>query len=172
MSTSLPAIAQKIELWPIERLKPYARNARTHSDAQVQQIAASIQKFGFVNPILVDSADGIIAGHGRYQAALKLKLTHVPVIVLDHLSDAERRAYIIADNKLAENAGWDSALLAIELQELSAALDIELTGFDTGEFEAMLKKMQAPDEFPEYDESIETEHRCPKCGYEWSGPAI
>src|SRR5258707_5669927 len=103
--------AHQIELWPIEKLIPYARNPRTHSDAQVAQIAASIASFGFNNPILVDTQSGIIAGHGRLLAARKLQLREVPVIVLDHLSEAQKRGYILADNKLAQNAGWDEGLL-------------------------------------------------------------
>ena len=102
-----PAMARRIELWPIDRLVPYAKNARTHSPEQVAQIAASIAEFGFNAPILVDSNAGIIAGHGRLLAARKLGLAEVPVVVLDHLSETQRRAYIIADNKLALNAGWD-----------------------------------------------------------------
>src|SRR5713101_3192269 len=101
----LQAGAKQIELWPIDKLIPYARNPRTHSDAQVGQIADSIQAFGFNNPILVDTQAGIIAGHGRLLAARKLQLREVPVIVLDHLTDARKRAYIIADNQLALNAG-------------------------------------------------------------------
>src|ERR1700746_1663267 len=100
-------MAQCIEHWPIERLIPYARNPRIHSDAQVAQIAASIAEFGFLNPILVDTKAGILAGHGRLLAARKLGLTEVPVVVLDHLTEAQKRAYIIADNQLALNAGWD-----------------------------------------------------------------
>src|SRR5271155_4886822 len=111
-------MAQRIEQWPLETLIPYAQNPRTHSDAQVAQIAASIAEFGFNNPILVDTKAGIIAGHGRLLAARKLGLTEVPVIVLDHLSEAQKRAYIIADNKLAENAGWDDELLRSELTAL------------------------------------------------------
>src|SRR5438067_11463424 len=99
-------LATHIELWPIEKLVPYPRNPRTHSDAQIAQIAASIVEFGFNNPILVDSKAGIIAGHGRLLAARKLQLTEVPVIVLDHLTEAQKRAYIIAANQLALNAGW------------------------------------------------------------------
>src|SRR6266446_9570204 len=104
-------MAKHIEHWPHDKLIPYARNPRTHSDAQVSQIAASIAEFGFVNPILVDTNAGIIAGHGRLLAARKLQLQQVPVIVLDHLSEAQKRAYILVDNKLAENAGWDEELL-------------------------------------------------------------
>src|SRR5216683_4955500 len=107
-------IAIQIEQWPVDRLVPYARNPRTHSDAQVAQIAGSIREFGFNNPILVDTQSGIIAGHGRLLAARKLQLNEVPVIVLDHLSEAQKRAYIIADNQLALNAGWDDTLLAAE----------------------------------------------------------
>src|ERR1700736_1070087 len=111
-------MATHIERWPIERLIPYPRNPRTHSDAQVAQIAASIAEFGFNNPILVDTKAGILAGHGRLLAARKLQLAEVPVIVLDHLTDAQKRAYIIADNQLALNAGWDETLLRIELAAL------------------------------------------------------
>jgi ParB-like chromosome segregation protein Spo0J len=113
-----PPMAQRIELWPLEKLIPYARNPRTHSDAQVAQIAASIAEFGFNNPILVDTKAGIIAGHGRLLAARKLQLAEVPVIVLDHLTEAQKRAYILADNQLALNAGWDDTLLAAELAAL------------------------------------------------------
>jgi ParB-like chromosome segregation protein Spo0J len=112
------SMARRIEHWPIDRLVPYARNPRTHSEEQVIQIAASIAEFGFTNPILVDTKDGIIAGHGRLLGARKLGLTEVPVIVLDHLTEAQKRAYIIADNKLALNAGWDEELLNTELAAL------------------------------------------------------
>ncbi len=127
-------MADRINLWPVERLQPYAKNARTHSDEQVDQIAASMREFGFTNPILVDSADGIIAGHGRLMAAKRLGLDTVPVIVLDHLTDAQRRAYILADNKLAMNAGWDNELLAQELEQLNAeGFDLDLIGFTDDE---------------------------------------
>src|SRR5690349_3837609 len=106
-------MAERIEHWPIDRLIPYARNPRTHSEAQVAQIAASIAEFGFNNPILVDTQAGVIAGHGRLLAARKLQLSEVPIIVLDHLSPTQKRAYIIADNRLAENAGWDEEMLPI-----------------------------------------------------------
>jgi len=119
-------MAKRIEIWPIEKLIPYARNPRTHSDAQVAQIAASIAEFGFVNPVLVDGQAGILAGHGRLLGAQALQLKEVPVIVLDHLTPAQRRAYLLADNKLAELAGWDHDLLRLELKEL------ELEDFDLG----------------------------------------
>jgi len=107
-------MARRIEIWPIEKVIPYARNPRTHSPEQVMQIAASIAEFGFVNPILVDTDAGILAGHGRLLGAQKLKLKEVPVIVLDHLTPAQRKAYLLADNKLAELAGWDEDLLKLE----------------------------------------------------------
>ena len=123
-------MAKRIELWPVDRLRPYERNARTHSVEQVAQIAASIVEFGFTNPILVDSSDGIIAGHGRLAAAQELKLLQVPVVVLDHLSERQRRAYIIADNQLALTAGWDDELLKSELGELNElGFDLTLLGW-------------------------------------------
>lgn len=116
----------------VEDLIPYARNSRTHSDAQVAQIAASIKEFGFTNPVLVDGDNGVIAGHGRIMAARKLGLKDVPTIELAHLTEAQRRAYVIADNKLAENAGWDMDLLKIEVADLDAMdFDLTLLGFDT-----------------------------------------
>ena len=131
--------AREIQMWAIDRLIPYARNARTHSDAQVAQIAASIREFGFTNPVLIDSASGVIAGHGRLLAARKLELREVPVIVLDHLSETEKRAYILADNRLAEAAGWDDELLRIELASLSeSAFPIDLTGFSDDEFARLI----------------------------------
>jgi ParB-like chromosome segregation protein Spo0J len=118
----------------VSSLIPYARNSRTHSDAQVGQIAASIKEFGFLNPIIVDGESGIIAGHGRVLAAQKLGLADLPVIEAGHLSDAQRRAYIIADNKLAMNASWDDEMLRVELDALGVdGFDLELTGFSLDE---------------------------------------
>lgn len=115
-------------------LIPYARNARTHSDAQVAQIAASIREFGFCSPVLVDGDNGIIAGHGRVLAARKLGMTEVPCVRLLHLSPVQKRAYVLADNKLALNAGWDEAALRLEIDELQLdGLDIGLIGFDLDE---------------------------------------
>lgn len=134
-----PAMARHIELWPIDRLVPFAQNARTHSPEQVAQIAASIVEFGFVNPILVDSTDGVIAGHGRLLAARKLGLAEVPVVVLGHLSEIQRRAYIIADNQLALNAGWNDELLRVALESLSAdGFNLSLVGFSDDELAALL----------------------------------
>jgi ParB-like chromosome segregation protein Spo0J len=121
-------------MWPLERLRPYERNARTHSPEQVAQIVASIQEFGFTNPLLVDGADGILAGHGRLVAAKDMGLAEVPVIVLDHLSAAQRRAYILADNQLALNAGWDTELLQMEVAALNLEdFDLSLLGFSDDE---------------------------------------
>lgn len=127
-------LADKLEHWPIERLLPYIRNARTHSDAQIAQIAASIAEFGFTSPILAGGDGIIIAGHGRLAASRKLGLATVPVVVLDHLTPTQRRALVIADNRIAENAGWDEELLRVELAELQDAnFDLALTGFDDDE---------------------------------------
>jgi DNA modification methylase len=124
-------LADKIEQWPTDRLVPYARNARTHTDSQVAQIAASIAEFGFTNPILAGSDGVIVAGHGRLAAALKLGIEMVPVVVLDHLTPTQRRALVIADNRIAENAGWDEAMLQVELIALQDDdFDLSLTGFD------------------------------------------
>jgi DNA modification methylase len=124
-------LADKIEQWPTAKLVPYARNARTHSDDQVAQIAASIAEFGFTNPILAGSDGVIVAGHGRLAAAQKLGLDVVPVVVLDHLTPTQRRALVIADNRIAENAGWDDAMLRIEIAALQDDdFDLSLTGFD------------------------------------------
>lgn len=125
----------KIIKIPIEQLVPYARNARTHSDEQVAQIAASIREFGFNNPVLIKADNTIIAGHGRVLAARKLNLSVVPCICLDHLTDTQARAYVIADNKLAMNAGWDENLLSSELDELmNLDISAELLGFEAEEF--------------------------------------
>ena len=124
-------LADKIEQWPTAKLVPYARNARTHSEAQVAQIAASIVEFGFTNPILAGSDGVIVAGHGRLAAAQKLGLAVVPVVVLDHLTPTQRRALVIADNRIAENAAWDDDLLRVELEALQdEGFDLDLTGFD------------------------------------------
>lgn len=126
--------AQKLEQARIDDLIPYARNSRTHSEAQVAQVAASIREFGFTNPVLIDADGGIIAGHGRVLAARKLGLKTVPAIRIDYMTEAQKRAYVIADNKLALNAGWDDELLALELGDLKdEGFDLSLTGFSDDE---------------------------------------
>ena len=135
----------------VSSLIPYARNSRTHSDAQVGKIAASIKEFGFLNPVIVDSESGIIAGHGRVLAAQKLGLAELPVIEASHLSDAQRRAYIIADNRLALDADWDEDMLRIELDALGEdGFDLELTGFSLDETEKLFDSFEIePCEMPE-----------------------
>jgi ParB-like chromosome segregation protein Spo0J len=129
----------KIETLKTADLIPYARNSRTHSDQQVAQIAGSIREFGFTNPVLIDSENGIIAGHGRVMAASKLGMDKVPCIRLGHLTETQRRAYIIADNKLALNAGWDDEMLGLELSDLREAdFDFDVMGFDADQIEAIL----------------------------------
>jgi ParB-like chromosome segregation protein Spo0J len=128
-----------IEVIAVNKLKPNEANARTHSRKQMRQIADCIKRFGFNNPVLVDDYGEIIAGHGRVEAAKLLGLTEVPTLRLSHLSAAEKRAYVIADNRLAEKAGWDREILAIELQGLiDLDFDVELTGFAMGEIDILL----------------------------------
>ena len=138
-ASALVALADRIELWPADRLRPYERNPRTHSEAQVDQIAASMVEFGWTNPVLVDEQGGILAGHGRLLAARQLGLAEVPVIRFEHLSEAQKRAYLIADKRLAEQAGWDDELLAAELAWLrDERFDLDLIGFDATELERLL----------------------------------
>jgi len=146
------AMATRIERWSLDRLIPFARNPRTHSEAQVAQIAASIAEFGFLNPILVDTNAGILAGHGRLLAARKLQLTEVPVIVLDHLTEAQKRAYIIADNQLALNAGWDEDLLRLELAALQDEdFNVGLIGFEDQELARLLAAQDAAEGLTDED---------------------
>ena len=146
--------ADKVERWPLDRLIPYTRNARTHSDAQVAQLASAICEWGWTVPVLVDEQGTIIAGHGRVLAARKLGLTEVPVMIARGWSEAQRRAYVIADNKLAENAGWDKELLGLEVSDLRAlGLDLALTGFSDIELAALSmtphQGLTDPDDVPE-----------------------
>lgn len=166
----------QIEMWNVDRLVPYERNARTHSEEQVAQIAMSIQEFGFTNPILVDADDGILAGHGRLLAARDLGMTEVPVVVLNHLTPVQRRAYVLADNKLALNAGWDEELLRDEMMSLNMAdFDMSLLGWADYEIKGFLDPDGIDDPTREYDgakeldeeEFSEFEHKCPRCGFEF-----
>jgi len=167
---------QTLEQIATADLIPYARNARTHSETQVAQIAGSIQEFGFCNPVLIDADNGIIAGHGRVLAAQRLKLEAVPCLRLSHLTDAQKRAYVLADNRIALSSGWDEEMLANELSDLHAdEFDMSLLGFDVDElakllaFEGQPNEPDAPEDFKEVDENIQTDHECPKCGYKFSG---
>jgi ParB-like chromosome segregation protein Spo0J len=154
----------------VAELVPYARNSRTHSPQQVDKIAASIREFGFLNPVIVDGQNGIVAGHGRVMAAQKLGLEVLPVIEAAHLTEAQKRAYVIADNRLALDAGWDNELLKVELQDLDAqGFDLTLTGFELGEMAALFDEVSAPDSPDDFSEVDETDmsHTCPKCGFEF-----
>jgi len=151
-----------LETIQIDALIPYARNSRTHSDAQVAQIAASIKEFGFTNPVLIDAGGGIIAGHGRVLAARKLGMSEVPCIRLEHLTDAQKRAYVIADNRLALNSGWDMEMLKVEFADLQElGFDLELTGFDLDEINELLapvgtEGLTDPDDAPPLPENPRT----------------
>jgi ParB-like chromosome segregation protein Spo0J len=161
----------QLESIAIEKLIPYARNSRTHSDEQIAQIAASIKEFGFTNPVLIDKDGGIIAGHGRVSAARKLSLTTIPCLRLKNLTETQKKAYIIADNKLALNAGWDNEMLTIELEELLAdGFAMDILGFDPAEIQNISDQ-------PDFEPNSSTKeidpddyvmgHQCPKCGFEF-----
>ncbi len=159
----------QMEIWPIDRLIPYARNARTHSNHQLTQIATSLDEFGFVNPVLVDPQGGIIAGHGRILAARKRRYTEVPVIILPHLNENQKRAFMLADNRLALNAGWDEQSLRLELEALAqAGYSLDIVGFDQRELDRLLIDLDRqalidPDEAP----APETE-AINQCGDLWT----
>jgi len=143
--------ANKIEWLSVETLIPYAKNARTHSDEQVAQIAGSIKEFGFNNPVLVDKDNSIIAGHGRLMAARKLGMDKVPVVQLEHMTEAQRKAYVLADNRIALNSGWDTGMLSLELQDLKDDIDLSLLGFDADELDALLNPIVETDGLTDED---------------------
>jgi ParB-like chromosome segregation protein Spo0J len=164
--------ADKVERRPISDLIPYARNSRTHSDAQVAQIAASIREWGWTMPILIDETGSIIAGHGRVMAAQKLGIKHVPCMTAIGWSEAKRRAYVIADNKLALNSDWDIEALKLEAQDIDAlGFDLTLTGFDVGELTALFDEPDfAPgteDDQGKLDELAPKMVNCPHCGQDF-----
>jgi ParB-like chromosome segregation protein Spo0J len=164
--------ADKVERRQVASLIPYARNSRTHSDAQVAQIAASIKEWGWTQPVLIEPDGGIIAGHGRVMAAQKLGLAEVPCMVAEGWSEAQKRAYVIADNKLALNAGWDMDALKIEMQGIDALkFDLTLTGFDVGEMAALFDEPDfAPgteDDQGKLDELAPKMVNCPHCGQDF-----
>jgi len=134
--------AKQIKWEAVDKLIPYAKNARTHSDEQVAQIAGSIKEFGFNNPVLVDKDNSVIAGHGRLMAARKLGMDKVPVVELDHLTESQRKAYVLADNRIALNSGWDTSMLSLELQDLKDDIDLSLLGFDPDELDALLNPVE------------------------------
>jgi ParB-like chromosome segregation protein Spo0J len=156
----------------VESLIPYARNARTHSDDQVSKIASSIKEFGFLNPVIVDGENGIIAGHGRVMAAKLLGMDQVPVLQADHLTDAQKRAYVLADNRLALDAGWDDELLRVEFAELEdVGFDLDLTGFTPDEIAAYSGEINfepgTEDDQGKLDELEPKWIACPHCGKEF-----
>ena len=162
----------KIEQRKTQELIPYVNNARTHSDEQIAQIAASIKEFGWTNPILLDGTNGIIAGHGRIMAARKLGMDTVPCIELSHLSDKQKKAYILADNRLAMNSGWDTQLLTLELKSLDdEGFDLEMLGFDADELRELMSDVNfdpaTEDEQGKLDELDPKWIICPKCGSEF-----
>jgi ParB-like chromosome segregation protein Spo0J len=165
----------KIEKIPTDKLIPYARNAKKHDAAQVSKLAGSIREFGFNNPVLIDGENGIIAGHGRVLAAQQLGLADVPCIRLGHLSDTQRRAYILADNKLAEiGGGWDEEMLGLELADLREAdFDLDVLGFNNFAIEQFLNPPERNNEAPESSggeidvDAMEMGCACPKCGFEF-----
>ena len=147
-----------VQFWPLDKLIPYARNARTHTEEQVAQVAASIAEFGWTNPILVGADGIIIAGHARLAAARKLNMAEVPVIVLDHLSDTQRRALVLADNRLALSAGWDEDMLRVELESLKEDdFDLDLVGFSDDEIEEILTGDQSKTGLTDDDDAPEPE---------------
>ena len=156
----------------VQDLIPYINNSRTHSEEQVNQIVASINEFGFTNPLLIDEKDNIIAGHGRLLASKKLKMEEVPCIVLSGLTEAQKKAYIIADNKMALNAGWDFNLLSLELENLKELdFNLELTGFSVDEIDGLLNTNEdiEDNDYEEQDlkENNTQLHKCPECGCEF-----
>jgi ParB-like chromosome segregation protein Spo0J len=164
--------ADKVERWPLAKLVPYARNARTHSEAQIDAIAASIREWGWTMPLLIDTKGELIAGHGRVLAAHKLDLKEAPVMVARGWSRGKIRAYRIADNKLALNSGWDEELLGLEFADLrEMGIELTLTGFETADIDALIAGQQPPGEFTPYDETVSVEHECPRCHFKWSGTA-
>ena len=155
------------------KLIPDEANSRTHSDEQIRQIRASIEEFGFTNPVLLrDDGKTIGAGHGRQEAALlDPPIKSIPTIIVPNLTEDQWRAYVIADNKIALNAGWNEDLLRVEIAELKAInFNIDLLGFSAHELKALEPVViQPPDQFKAYGDGINTEHSCPSCGYKWSG---
>ena len=169
----------KYFLMEIDKLIPYARNARTHSEVQIAQIAASIKEFGFLSPVIISKDNTILCGHGRYYAAQKLGLEKIPCIQEEYLTEAQKRAYILADNKISQNAGWDEELLKIEIADLQGAdFDVALTGFEDYEITDLFAvheerpQVEKQVENKEYDEEEfgdeEFEHECPRCVFKYN----
>jgi ParB-like chromosome segregation protein Spo0J len=166
----------KVETWDVSRPQPYPGNPRTISEKAIEKVAASIREFGFRQAIVVDEHGVILAGHARLEAAKRLDLTRVPVHVAKGLTEAQARAFRLADNRVAQETDWTSDLLTDELRALEElGLDLSLTGFDLDEIDRFLEPMAIAGSIDGFDEvdpaKLDTEYCCPKCGYEWSGKA-
>lgn len=163
----------KIEFIDINKIIPYVDNPRVHSDIQIEQISKSIKEFGFTVPILIDENKNVIAGHGRLDASKSLQLKEVPTITISNLTDQQKKAYIIADNQLTLNSNWNEDLLKSQLSFLTENnFDLNLLGFEDAQLDNYFKEIEEidlTDDFKEFDEEIETQHQCPKCGFKWSG---
>ena len=166
----------KMRMVETAKLVPYINNARTHSPAQIAKLRASIREFGFLNPVIIDGDCGIIAGHGRVLAAQEEGMEKVPCVLADHLSEAQKKAYILADNRMAMDAGWDEELLRIEIESLQGEdFDVSLTGFREDEVKDLFAVREDPDDTgsnKEYDEGEfgdeEFAHECPRCGFKFN----
>lgn len=183
------AFVPQTEMMQRTALHPNERNSRLHDAGQLDQIASSIREFGFTVPILVDEELNVLAGHGRLMAAEMLGLSKVPIIKATHLSDVQKRAYIIADNKITENALWDDSLLAEEISFLSAqGFDLTLTGLEQDEIDMLMPQEEEEEDkaeadedeeegenlesFDSYSNTVKTDHKCPRCGFEWVGQKV
>lgn len=168
----------KMEIVAVEKLVPYVNNARTHSIAQIGKLRASIREYGFINPVIIDDKYGIIAGHGRVVAAQEEGLKEVPCVLVDYLTEAQKKAYILADNRMAMDAGWDEELLRLEIEELQGMdFDVSLTGFRDDEISDLFSfKDDGPDDpegnNKEFDKGDfgdeEFQHECPRCGFRFN----
>jgi ParB-like chromosome segregation protein Spo0J len=160
--------AEKLALIPIDKLIPYANNARVHSEDQIIKLQSSLREFGFVNPVLIDKDYGIIAGHGRVEAAKREGIAEVPCVLVEHLTEAQKRAYILADNRLALDATWDLEMLRVELDALEELdFDLEMTGFSDNEIEALTSTPEGLDLEEQEDDDRGTLCHCPRCGFEF-----
>ena len=161
---------KEMVLVAIDKLIPYINNARTHSTEQINKLRSSLREFGFINPVIIDSDFNIIAGHGRVQAAKAENITHVPCVLVDHLTESQKKAYIIADNRMALDAGWDEELLRVEIEALQGeAFDVSLTGFDANELDALFKD-ELKDKIKDDDFDVNSELQKPtitKLGDVW-----
>lgn len=173
---SVKVHASKVEMVPVNKLLAYEKNARTHSDHQIKLLANAIKASGFTNPLIIDPNNVLIAGHGRLEAARLLEMPDVPCVRVKGLTDAQIKALRVSDNQIALLSEWDVDILAEELRAMAGGTaDMSLVGFSDDELADLLKPdaepPTSPDAFPEFGEDIDTQHKCPKCGYAWSGKA-